>query len=385
MRVVYVSPMGGLGGAERCLLTAMAAVKRLGHGVRLISCTDGPLVERARELGAIAEVVPMPVALAATGESGGILRGPRVALAAWRYARRLRRAVDEARPDVVHSNGLKTHLLLAMARPGAPVVWHLHDFLAGRRVTARLLRWARGRAARAIAISRAVAADAGAVLDGLPIDTVMNAIDVGRFAPTGPVAELPGDGAAVRVGLVATYARWKGQDIFLRAAARVVGERPGLKVGFYIVGGAIYHTAGSQWAGEELDAMARELGIEQRVVRVPFVADTAGVYRALDVVVHASTKPEPFGLTIAEAMACGRAVVVSSAGGAAELFEDGVDAVGFRPGDEVELAGVIGRLVDDCGLREMLGRRARETAVARFSDGRLGDELVGVYRRAVGL
>jgi glycosyltransferase involved in cell wall biosynthesis len=307
MRVVYVSPMGGLGGAERCLLTAMAAVKRLGHEVRLISCTDGPLVEQARALGAAAEVVPMPAGLAATGESGGVLgglaRGPLLAIAAWRYARRLRGAVDEAHGDVVHSNGLKTHLLLAIARPAAPVVWHLHDFLAGRPVTARLLRWARRRASRAIAISRAVAADAGAVLPGLPIDTVMNAVDVERFSPGGGRAELAGDRSTVRVGLVATYARWKGQDLFLRAAARVVGERPELKVRFYIVGGAIYHTAGSQWAGEELDALARELGIAQRVVRVPFVADTAGVYRALDVVVHASTKPEPFGLTIAEAMA----------------------------------------------------------------------------------
>ena len=61
---------------------------------------------------------------------------------------------------------------------------------------------------------------------------------------------------------------------------------------------------------------------------VPFVEDPVPVYRALDVVLHASTQPEPFGLTVVEAMACGRAVVVSAAGGAAELFTDGVDALG---------------------------------------------------------
>ena len=49
--------------------------------------------------------------------------------------------------------------------------------------------------------------------------------------------------------------------------------------------------------------------------------------RALDVVVHASTQPEPFGLVIAEAMACGRAVVVSSGGGAAEIVTPGEDAL----------------------------------------------------------
>ena len=53
--------------------------------------------------------------------------------------------------------------------------------------------------------------------------------------------------------------------------------------------------------------------------------------RALDIVVHASTEPEPFGLTIAEGMASGRAVIVSAAGGAAEIVQDGVDALTCAP------------------------------------------------------
>ena len=81
------------------------------------------------------------------------------------------------------------------------------------------------RAARGIAISRAVAADAAGVLPGLSVDCVMNAVDVGRFSPVeGRAEELPGGEGAVRVGLVATYARWKGQDVFLRAAGGWCGR-----------------------------------------------------------------------------------------------------------------------------------------------------------------
>ena len=65
------------------------------------------------------------------------------------------------------------------------------------------------------------------------------------------------------------------------------------------------------------------------------------MFRALDVVVHASTKPEPFGRVIVEAMSCGRAVVVAKDGGAAELFEDGVSALASPPGDASALAGVL--------------------------------------------
>ena len=128
--------------------------------------------------------------------------------------------------------------------------------------------------------------------------------------------------------------------------------------------------------------MAREFGVEGRVGFTGFVPDAAAAMRALDVVVHASTEPEPFGLVIAEAMACGRAVVASRAGGAAEIFTEGADALGHGPGDAPALAACIARLAESPELRLALGRAARETAVRRFDRARLAAELVPVYREA---
>jgi glycosyltransferase involved in cell wall biosynthesis len=101
--------------------------------------------------------------------------------------------------------------------------------------------------------------------------------------------------------------------------------------------------------------------------------------RALDVVVHASTNPEPFGMVIAEGMASGRAVVAARAGGALELFEDGVDALGHEMGSADDLARQLTRLIDDPRLRESLGRAARESAVRRFSAERMAAEFRQVY------
>jgi glycosyltransferase involved in cell wall biosynthesis len=406
MRIVYVSPVGTLGGAERLLLTAMAAVKRAGHDVRLISCADGPLLEHAAKLGVPAAAVPMPRLLATTGESGGaaraLLRGLVVAPLFWRYARRLRRAIDALAPDVVHSNGLRVHVFLGLARPTAPVVWHLHDFIGSRRLMSKALRRLSKHAARAIAISRAVRDDATPVLAPLPVDVVMNAIDVARFAPAPDHAgfgagrddpdpsmldtqsDLPAPApGTLRIGLIATYARWKGQDLFLRAAARVRQLRPDLPLRFYVIGGPIYRTKGSQWSRDELADLAKSLGLDAHVAFVPFQPDAAPVYRALDVVVHASTQREPFGLTIVEAMASRRAVIVARAGGAAEIVSDGFDALTFTPGDADDLAGKILDLAADPARRSLLASAARATAVNEFSDARLGAELVAVYRRAV--
>jgi glycosyltransferase involved in cell wall biosynthesis len=131
--------------------------------------------------------------------------------------------------------------------------------------------------------------------------------------------------------------------------------------------------------------MALALGIAPRIGFTSFQHNTANLYRALDIVVHASTEPEPFGLTIIEAMACGKPVVVAQAGGAAELFTHNQDAVGVPPGDAIALASAVGRLVDDPGYRQRLADQARRNVVQRFSHERLGPQILAVYSRFLSL
>jgi glycosyltransferase involved in cell wall biosynthesis len=182
------------------------------------------------------------------------------------------------------------------------------------------------------------------------------------------------------VGLIDTYARWKGHDVFLEAAARLANifrERP---LRFYIVGGPIYQTRGSQYDQGELREMARRLGIADRVGFVDFQVNVVPVYRALDVVVHASTTPEPFGLTIIEAMACGKPVVASLAGGVADIIQTSYDAIGVSTGDEEGLVGAIRMLLENSQLRAELGVRARQTVCEKFAQDRVGPQMLELYR-----
>jgi glycosyltransferase involved in cell wall biosynthesis len=118
------------------------------------------------------------------------------------------------------------------------------------------------------------------------------------------------------------------------------------------------------------------------VAFVPFQARVADVFRSLDVVVHASSRPEPFGRTIAEAMSTGKPVIASRESGAAELFADGVEALGTPPRDREALAAAIGELLRAPGKRQALGEAARRAAVERFSRERLAAQLLRVYREA---
>lgn len=402
MNIVFLNPSSNLGGAERCLVDMMASLRHAEPSTQLhlIVPSDGPLVDEARRYGTNITLLPIPQEILRAGDSrlvegktvlrtlSSLMSAAGETFSGVQYLRRLRRVVRTLNPDVVHSNGIKCHLLSRLAGiDHRRTVWHIHDFLDARPLAGRLLRWSSSKAIRAIAVSDAVARVTQAILPRVPVTTVFNAIDTEHFKPSAADGARLDDLAgftpvkeqAVRVGLVATYARWKGQDLFLEAAADVVRRKPRSPLRFYIIGGPIYDTQGSQFSIEELRQLARNLGIDQHVGFIGFQNDPADVYRGLDIVVHASTKPEPFGRTIVEAMACGRAVVVSQAGGAAELFTHERDAIGVAPNDVTALAQDLERLAGDASLRRRIGEHARQTATERFSRDRLGLQLLHLY------
>ena len=170
-----------------------------------------------------------------------------------------------------------------------------------------------------------------------------------------------------------TFAKWKGQDVFLQALSKISARSP---VRGYIIGGPVYQTSGSQWSLQELQAMSRQLGL---TIGFTGFVDSAAAMRALDIVVHASVKPEPLGLVIPEAMACGKPVVVANAGGAAEMYTDRVDALGYRPGDADYMATVISELVDNEPLRARLSAVSPQHIAKRFDRARWGHQLPTMY------
>lgn len=397
MRVAFLSASGQVGGAERALLDLVASLREAEPEweLHVVAAGEGSLVRHAMALGAVVHPLPFPRGLGRAGDAGGrsaallarlVLAGPAGAL----WLRRLRALLRRLRPDVVHSNGLKMHVAGALALPpGARLVWHVHDYPGARPLMARALRRLAPRAAAAIAVSRSVAGDLRRVCGpGLDVRVVHNAVDLARFTPGGeraPLHALAGMPApppgSVSIGLVATMGLWKGHDVFLRALARLP---PGLPARGYVVGGRIYATAGSEVDPHALRRLAAELGVAERVGFTGFVDDAAAAMRALDVVVHASTQPEPFGLVIAEAMACARPVVVSAAGGAGEIVRDGVDALAVPPGDVGALADALRRLAEDGALRARLGAAGRARAERGFDRARLAREVAPLYRALAG-
>lgn len=374
MRVVLLGASGHIGGAERVLLDCVR-VGYPGADVSVVLLGGGGLADAANALGARTVVVAPPARLNAIGDSFAsagtvLLRMVPVLAGSPAFLRRFSRAVSGLAPDLVHSHGIKTHVLGALMPSRAPIIWHIHDYLSMRSLSARLLALLSRRCALAIAVSESVAEDARRCLPRhLPVRVVHNSVNAEVFRPDGPALDLdalsglpaapPG---TIRIGLPATFARWKGHETFLRALARV--NRAHVRA--YVIGAPLYQTQDSQWSRAELLAMAAALGLDGRVGFTGLLEDMPAAYRSLDIVVHASSRPEPFGLVIVEAMGCGRALVAMPAGGAGELFVHERHALAAHPGDAVSLAASLRRLVDAPEERAALGLRGRAHVLESF-------------------
>jgi glycosyltransferase involved in cell wall biosynthesis len=390
--LVCVTTSAQVGGAETSLLTLLQALKRFvpDWQMTVVAPSAGALLDRCREIDVETRILEYPVGLSTFGEPGRWSSGPvalrlaRAALAARPYIRQLHTLLTSLQPSIVHSNGIKAHVATALAVPtGARLVWHVHEYVGSRRVTARLLRRLAEKPHAVVVNSDSVRQDVVAALGrSQGVTRIHNAIDLSVFNPVGAALDLAAacglspDAGLVRIGLVATFGRWKGHEVFLDALSEIAAELP---IRGYILGGPVYQTSDSQRTFDELRQYAVARGLENKLGFTGHIADVAAALRGLDIVVHASTCPEPFGMVIAEGMASGRAVVAVQDGGARELFDNEVDAFGHTMGDARDLARQLRRLATDPALRAALGEAARRSAVSRFAPERMASEFLQVY------
>lgn len=229
---------------------------------------------------------------------------------------------------------------------------------------------------RVVAISDFVASTFAAA--GTPIAKirrVYDGIDLARWgAAVVPEPARASESRRVEVVMVGHLRSWKGQDVALEALAQLAPEvRRRLRLRF--VGEA--PESDRAYADRLSDLMKRH-ALDDCAEFVGYVADPRALLADADIVLHASTLPEPFGLVVVEGMALGKPVVASDRGGPAEIVTEGSGLL-FDPGKPRELARQLSRLVEDPALRQRLGR-AGQIRAKTFSVDRTVSEVAAVWR-----
>ena len=297
------------------------------------------------------------------------------------YSLRMARLIARHRVDLIHVNNGTGHMEfnLVLFPYARRCVVHVH----GLSPLASLERIFLRRVGAIVAISEAVRQNL--VSQGVDEDLIAvipNPVGIDARADPAQTAlvrqrlGVPAD--AHLVGIFGRLMRWKGQLEFLRAMEHVMAGRDDVYaviVGDVSDGGDHYANSLRQWV------TAR--GLQARVLFLGYVSDVASYYHAMDVVVHSSIDPEPFGLVITEAMACGKPVVASDRGAPAEIITHGEDGYLADPDDPVFVAQCIRELLDDESLRRAMGARGKEAVHRKYDPIRYARRIECLYQKVM--
>ena len=378
-----------LGGGERSLLDLAVRMSRdPASGYRpwvLLPDRKGPLGGLLEDAGVETRVVPMPGRLQRISRGEPWLAARHAVLSApevIRYLWKLHFLWWRRGTALIHSNGLKCHFVAVAAgrSAGIPVLMHLRDIYPPGPVRNALAAAAALPGVRMVANSTATAA----AFPSADPEVVHNGIDPDVFAPgrSERFREALGLEPGVPVvGILGILARWKGQLEFLRMARKLLDR--GVKAGFVVAGAEIYDTDTDRGYGESLRRECERLGLDGKVHFSGFEERPELALRAMDVAVHASVRPEPFGRTVIEAMGCGLPVVAARDGGVPDIVVDGGTGILYPPGDVDAMTDGVAALVSDPGLRERYGKAGRERVEAEFTLERHLRAMLGVYGRSL--
>ena len=188
------------------------------------------------------------------------------------------------------------------------------------------------------------------------------------------LAETRDSRSLCRVGLVGRISPWKGQHIFIQAAALVNQRFPHAR--FFIIGAALF---GEDQYEQEVRQLPRQLGIHENVEFSGFRKDIGRAIAELDLLVHASTIGEPFGQVIIEGMAAGKPVVATNGGGVPEIVEDGRTGILVPMADIEAMASAICRILSDPASAKAMGLRARQSVADHFTIEQTARRVEAVY------
>lgn len=367
-RVLCYSHSSVVSGAEISLLALLGQLDRSRYLPVLSLPADGDLEARARALG----IETLRLTLRDPKPTR-----PRATLGSMRALAEARRRFG---CDLVHANSFvaakRTLPFALLAR--VPLVASVRD----------IVDFPRGTGFSLVLCDRVVCvslATRGHVRRFVPrwahdrVETVYNGVDTRWLA-----APLSREQARARLGLradsrpvfgvVAPLVRWKGQHVFLQAAAAVAARLPG--AAFVLAGDGRF--ADEEYL-REIDALAASPEFAGRLHRPGFVDDVPALFAALDVVVCPSIAPDPLPRAALEAMGAGRAVIASRHGGLPEAVVDGETGHLVEPGSIAGLAGAMLALGTDKARVEAMGSAGRRRAAVKFSIERHALRMQAIY------
>jgi glycosyltransferase involved in cell wall biosynthesis len=289
---------------------------------------------------------------------------------------RLRGLIRDRRIDLVHAH-LPTMGIVARLASPVPVVYTEHNMAESYRPFTRLAnRLSYGRNRAAMAVSGAVAGSVSS-WPGPPVTVIPNGVAV-RVDPSAAAAardELGLDPGAPLVAHVGNIRPGKGHDVLIEAARIVVRDRPDV---------TIVSIGGEKYPGdlERVRTGAAEAGLGDSLRFLGRRPDALHFVAAADLFVNPSSV-EGLPVAILEAMALGRPVVATAAGGVPGIVKDGETGILVEPDDPAALADGMLRMLADPARAGRLAEAARDMVLKEYGLEPMVRATEEVYRQVL--
>ncbi len=288
--------------------------------------------------------------------------------------------------DLVHlNNNIKTgwDWMIASRILRIPVVTHHRGYFPKYRVGDR--RVARGLLSGIICISYSIRDHL--IENGIrnnKMVVVHNGLNPERFCPKRPrvdtMASLGLMEEDFRIGIIGNIRSWKGQDVVVRAVRLLKDKIPHLRC--LIVGQAGYED--SDYFEGVLDLVEKG-GLRRQIKLTGYRRDIPDIINCLEIVIHASRKPEPFGRIALEAMALSKPVIAVKGGGIQEIVAHGQTGLLIKPDDPEALAKAVERLYLNPSERVYFGRSGKRRLDELFSLNKNVAQTESLYRKVLGI
>lgn len=389
-RILFMDHTAKLGGGEIAILNLVRHLNLELYEPVFISFSDGPLVQKLRDSNVTVHVLSLPpdIVHAKKDELGAksIFQVREIALLL-KHMVELVKLTKQIKPDIIHTNSLKSDVIggLVGRLTGVPVVWHIRDRITDQylppkvaKIFKMLCRY----------VPNTVIANSNSTLDCLELPglrkkhkAIYSGADLKNFVVNDGVdlvgyKQMTKSNAteSPKIALIGRISPWKGQHIFIKAAAQVLRSVPSAK--FLIVGSALF---GESEYEAEIHKLVKDLGIESAVEFIGFTDDVPGFLSTVEIVVHASTLGEPFGQVVIEAMASAKPIIATDGGAIPEIVEHGVTGLIVPMSDVSAMAEAITVLAKDDLLRNFIAHAGHECVKKRFTIERTADLVMQVY------
>ena len=163
------------------------------------------------------------------------------------------------------------------------------------------------------------------------------------------------------IGIVGNIKEWKGQETVVRSVAILNNSYPNIRC--FLVGDT---APADRYYEDRLRTLIDELGIKDNIIFTGYQTDVADFLNAMDIVIHASILPEPFGRVLIDAMAMRKPLVGAGDGAVPEIISENNTGLMFKPGDHEDLARAVGVLLADPALAAEMGIRGFDRLTKEF-------------------